>query len=274
MNNEKGIKCFFIDMKKFLPLLFNLTSRDFKVKYRRSVLGILWSVLNPLLNMIVITTVFGALLKIQIPNFDFAVYYIVGWSIWNFFSEATSNSLNSILNGASLIKKVYLPKYVFPLQKCLFSLINFAFSLIAVIAVMLIRGVYPTWTMLLAPLPVLYVFVFSIGFSLMLSALTVYFRDIQHLYSVLLTVWMYLTPIVYPMSLIEGNAVLSTIISYNPLYYYVEYFRKIMLFGSNELYSALPTLNDNLICLGIAVGMLALGSLIFAKAQRNFILHI
>jgi len=266
MNNEKGFKRFFFDMKKFMPLLLNLTSRDFKVKYRRSVLGVLWSVLNPLLNMIVISAVFGALLKIQME--DFAVYYIVGWSIWNFFSEATSNSLSSILNGAQLIKKVYLPKYVFPLQKCLFALISFAFSLIAVIAVMLIRGVYPSWTIILAPLPILYTFIFSIGFSLMLSALTVYFRDIQHLYSVLLTIWMYLTPIVYPLSLLEGNNALMTIIKFNPMYHYVDYFRQVMMYGN------VPSLVENLICIGIALGMLLIGVLIFAKAQRNFILHI
>ena len=104
---------FFSDMKKFMPLLKNLVSKDFKIKYRRSVLGVAWSVLNPLFTMLVITTVFGKLLKIQVDNF--ATYYIVGFAIWNFFSEATSSSLSSILVSAPLIKKVYIPKYIFPL---------------------------------------------------------------------------------------------------------------------------------------------------------------
>ncbi|MBR5135173.1 MAG: ABC transporter permease [Clostridia bacterium] len=266
MNNRQGIKNFFGDAKKFLPLLINLTARDFKVKYRRSVLGVFWSVLNPLLNMLVISAVFGALLNIRMK--DFTVYYIVGWSIWNFFSESTSNSLNSILAGASLIKKVYLPKYVFPLQKCLFALINFGFSMIAVIPVMLIQKVYPTWTAFLAPLPVLYCFVFSIGFSLILSALTVYFRDIQHLYSVLLVIWMYLTPIVYPVEMVKNNALLMTVIEYNPLYHFVVYFRCVMYQG------IVPSLTENLICIAIAVGTLAIGCLVFSKAQKKFILHI
>ncbi len=266
MNNTNGIKRFLYDIKTFFPLLVNLTARDFKVKYRRSFLGVLWSTLNPLFTMLVITQVFGLLLKVKIDNF--ATYYIVGWSIWNFFSEATSLSMSSILAGAALIKKVYIPKYIFPLEKCLFALINLAFSLIAVVIVMLIQGVYPTWTILLAPIPVLYCFIFSIGFSLMLSALTVYFRDIQHLYSVLLTVWMYLTPIIYPMSLLDGSKAMQTIIRCNPLYYYVEYFRDVMM------YNTVPNLWDNLICIGIALITLALGCLIFSKAQKKFILHI
>lgn len=266
MNNEKGLKGFFRDMKKFFPLLFNLTTRDFKVKYRRSVLGVFWSVLNPLLNMLVISAVFGTLLKIKMENFT--VYYIVGWSIWNFFSEATSSSLGSILAGASLIKKVYLPKYVFPLQKCLFALINFAFSMIAVIPVMLIQGVYPTWTALLAPVPILFCFLFSIGFSLMLSALTVYFRDIQHLYSVLLVIWMYLTPIIYPIEMIAGNATIMNIVSLNPLYHFVDYFRQVMMYGT------IPTITETLICMGWALGMMVIGCFTFSKAQKNFILHI
>ncbi len=264
--NVKGINKLIYDAKTFSPLLFNLVSKDFKLKYRRSFLGVMWSILNPLFTMLVITQVFGILLKVSIDNF--ATYYIVGWSIWNFFQESTSLSMGSIIAGGALIKKVYIPKYIFPLEKCLFGLINLLLSLIAVVAVMLIQGVYPTWTALLAPLPIVYCFVFSVGFSLILSALTVYFRDIQHLYSVLLTVWMYLTPIIYPMSLIEGNATMETIIRCNPMYYYVDYFRDVVM------YNTIPSLADNLLCIGIALGTLLLGSLIFSKAQKKFILHI
>ena len=114
---------FISDIKRFFPLLKNLVSKDFKIKYRRSVLGVAWSVLNPLFTMLVITTVFGKLLKIQVDNF--ATYYIVGFAIWNFFAEATSLSLSSIISASSLIKKVYIPKYLFPIEKCLFSLVNF-----------------------------------------------------------------------------------------------------------------------------------------------------
>ena len=155
MANKKGIKRFFVDVKTYSPLLWNLTSKDFKVKYRRSVLGILWSVLNPLFTMLVITTMFRFLLRIPTEGFNYATYYITGWAIWNFFSESTSLSMSSVLAGAPLIKKVYIPKYIFPVEKCLFALINMVLSLIAVVIVMLIEGSYPTWTALLFPVPIL-----------------------------------------------------------------------------------------------------------------------
>lgn len=272
MNSQKnGLSKSISDFKKYFPLLLNLSAKDIKLKYRRSFLGLAWSVLNPLFTMLVLTQVFGLLLKIKVDNF--ATYYIVGNSIWAFFSEATSLSMMSIISSAPLIKKVYIPKYIFPLEKCVFAFINFALSLIAVIAVMLIEGVYPTFTMLLAPLPILYCFLFCVGFSLILSALTVYFRDIMHLYSVLLTVWMYLTPIIYPMEIIENSGgrmakIVLTVIRCNPLFRYVRYFRDVMM------YNTVPSLKENLICLGIGLFTLVIGALIFKKAEKKFILHI
>ncbi len=257
---------FLSDMKKFMPLLKNLVSKDFKIKYRRSVLGVAWSVLNPLLTMLVITTVFGKLLKIQVDNF--ATYYIVGFAIWNFFSEATSSSLSSILVSAPLIKKVYIPKYIFPIEKCLFSLVNFCFSLIAVVIVMLFQGVIPSVTAILFPIPVLYCFIFVCGASLFLSAATVYFRDIQHLYGVFLTMLMYLTPIIYPLELLKEHKFVLRIVELNPITHYVEYFRGLIM------YNHIPDIKENLVCLGMALAMFLLGSLVFKKAQRKFILHI
>lgn len=260
---------FFTDMKNYLPLLFNLVSKDFKLKYRRSFLGVLWSILNPLFTMLVISQVFGVLLKVQVKNFS--TYYIVGWSLWNFFADSTTLSMNSILSGAPLIKKVYIPKYIFPLEKCLFSLVNFLFSLIAVVLVMVIQGVFEgftSFTFLLAPIPILYCLVFSIGFSLVLSALTVYFRDVMHLYSVILTAWLYITPIIYPAEILQGHALIETVVKCNPMYYMVDYFRQVVMYGT------VPSLTHNLICIAIATCSLLLGCLVFSKAQKKFILHI
>ncbi len=258
---------FFSDMKKFMPLLKNLVSKDFKIKYRRSVLGVAWSVLNPLFTMLVLTVVFSMLLKIDVGT-DFATYYIVGASMWNFFAESTSNSLTSILSSATLIKKVYIPKYIFPIEKCLFSLVNFAFTLVAVLMVMLVRGIYPTWTSLLFFVPMIYCFVFACGVSLLLSAITVYFRDVQHLYGVLLTMLMYLTPILYNIELLDGHKIVSNVVNLNPMTHYVVYFRNVVM------NNVIPSLSENLICIGIALGMFLIGSLVFKKAQRKFILHI
>lgn len=264
---------FFSDFKRYSPLLINLSVRDIKIKYRRSFLGIAWSILNPLLTMLVLTTVFKMMLRIEIPNY--ASYYIVGYSIWSFFSEATSMAMSSILSAASLIKKVYVPKYMFPLEKCIFAFINFAFSLIAVFIVMLIQGVYPTWTTLLALLPMIYCFIFACGVSLLLSAITVFFRDVAHFYSVLLTLWMYLTPIIYTTEIVQSIEAkttvinfVSSIIEHNPMSYYVTYMRDVMI------YNTVPSLKYNLICIFYALFFLILGAAVFKKCQSKFILHI
>lgn len=257
---------FYSDLKRFFPLLKNLVAKDFKIKYRRSILGVAWSVLNPLLTMLVITTVFGKLLRIEVENF--ATYYIVGFAIWNFFSEATSNSLGAILSAAPLIKKVYIPKYIFPLEKCLFSLVNFFFTLIAVVIVMLFQGVTPSITAVLFPIPVLYCFIFVCGASLFLSAATVYFRDIQHLYGVFLTMLMYLTPIIYPLSLLDGHAFVAKIVRLNPITHYVEYFRGLVM------YNTIPGIKENLVCIAMSLIAFIIGVLVFKKAEGKFILHI
>ena len=270
---------FWYNFKKYLPLLNNLAGKDFKIKYRRSALGVVWSVLNPLLTMLVLTAVFGSLFGMNrgADIGDFAVYYIVGAAIWNFFSEATSLSLTSILSSAPLIKKVYIPKYIFPLEKCLFALINFAFSLVAVALVMAIRFKNLTSfgaTVLLFPIPVFYCLLFVMGMCLILSAVSVYFQDIIHLYSVILTLWMYLTPLIYPMSMIEnaGSSFLKNvalpIIKYNPMTQYIQYFRDVVIYGR------IPGLMQNLICFAYGISVLVIGIFVFNKLQKKFILHI
>ncbi len=262
------MKQHFKDFLKYRPLLFNLIGRDLKVKYRRSVLGLAWSILNPLFIMLILTQVFGLLMKMQVENY--AVYFILGNSMWSLFSESSNACMSSVLSSASLIKKVYIPKYIFPLEKCLFALVNFLFSMIAVIVVMIFQGITPSWSMLLFPVPVLYLLLFCIGVGLILSALTVFFRDIMHLWGVLTTAWMYLTPIIYPMELIEqsGNQIVMVIIQLNPIYHFVTYFRDIMMYGS------VPGLSANLICLAWGIGAVLLGLLAFKKMQDKFILHI
>ena len=251
-------------LKSYRYLLLNLVSRDIKTKYRRSALGILWSVLNPLLMMLVLTAVFSNIFRFEIQ--DFPVYYLTGFVLFNFVSEATSFSMSSIIGAAGLIKKVYIPKMIFPLEKCLFALVNLMFSLIAAVIVFFIVGVSPSWTMLLFFVPIVYLFFFSFGFSLILATMNTFFRDVGYLYSVLLTVWMYLTPIIYPMSILPGW--MQSIVRINPLYHYVEYFRSVTLYG------VLPSLTDNLICIAYALIFLLIGIVVFQKKQNEFVFFI
>ena len=249
---------------KYRPLLCDLVTRDVKTKYRRSILGILWSILNPLLMMLVLTAVFANIFRYEID--DFPVYYLTGYILFNFVSEATNFSMSSIIGASGLIKKVYIPKIIFPLEKCLYALVNLLFSLIAAVIVFLIVGVTPQWTLLLFVVPIIYLFIFNFGLSLILATLNTFFRDVGYLYSVFITLWMYLTPIIYPISILPGW--MQSIVRLNPLYHYVEYFRAVTLYGT------VPSLSENLICLAYSLIFLLAGLLVFQKKQNKFIFYV
>lgn len=249
---------------KYRWLLQELVQRDLKIKYRRSVLGYLWSVLNPLLMMTVMTIVFSNMFRFAIPNYP--VYLLTGQLIFSFYSEATNFSMSSILGGASLIKKVYLPKYIFPVSRILSSFTNMTFSLAALLIVMLVTGSEFHMTALFVPVVFIYLLMFTIGVGLLLSALVVFFRDIQHLYGVMVTAVMYLTPIFYPLDALPPW--LKKYIFLNPLCNYVVMFRKLMINGE------WPTLTEHAICFGFAALFLALGIYVFKKSENDFILYI
>lgn len=251
-------------LRRFLPLLKELVVRDIKVRYRHSVLGLIWTILNPLLMMTVITLVFSTMFKSNIPNFP--IYYLSGSLIFSFNSEATTTALNSIISNASLIKKVYIPKYLFPLSNILSGLVNLFFSLIAMFIVMIILRVPFKPTLLLIPLPIFYVFLFSTGLGLALSALTVYFRDIAHFYSVFVLAWTYFTPIFYPADSL-GSAVLK-MMQFNPMHHYVSFMRELVLYGT------FPSMRENMICLLIGCVSMVIGMVVFYKKQDNFVLFV
>ena len=253
-------------------LLFDLVSRDIKTKYRRSVLGILWSVLNPLLMMLVLNVVFIHVMRVKVDDpGGFPLFYLTGYLLFVFLQEATSVSMQSVFSAAPLIKKVYLPKYIFPLEKCIFSLVNLLFSLIAFVIVFVFYAiadplVSPHLTMLLFPLPVIYIFIFALGLSLILSAAYIFFRDIAHIYGIFLTVWMYASPIIYPKTYLGAR--LASLMNFNPLFHYIEYFRDVMIRGE------VPGLYENFVCLLFSLLFLAVGITVFRKAQDKFVLFI
>lgn len=245
-------------------ILRSLVSKDFKLKYRRSMLGVLWSVLNPLLMMIVLTAVFSTVFRFNIENFP--LYLILGQTLFTFMSDATSSAMSSIIDSAPLIKKIRINKALFPLEKVSFALVNFMVSLIAVVAVMLFFKVVPTVNILWLPFLLLTIFLFSLGIGLLLAALSVFFRDVMHLWSVLLTAWTYATPLFYPVEILPEWAV--PIMNANPMYYYVSFFREIALYGSA------PTLEQIAICLFCGVGALIVGFAVFKKQEKKFILYV
>lgn len=249
---------------RFRPLLSELMARDIKIKYRRSVLGVLWTLLNPLLMMVVLSVVYSNLFKFDIENFP--LYLLSGQVIFNFYSDATTNSMTAILSNASLIKKIYVPKYLFVLSRVCSSVINFFAAFLAMILVMLALRVDLHYTVFLSFVPAVLLVVFSLGVGLILAAITVKFRDVMHLYSVFVTVIMYLTPVIYPMSILPDW--LTVIVKLNPLTNYLTMFRDLMM--NNRIFSA----GDLLIGIIEAAAVLVLGLYVFYKNQDTFILNL
>lgn len=250
--------------QRFTPLLRELVVRDIKVRYRHSVLGLVWTVLNPLLMMVVITIVFSTLFKQNIPNFP--IYYLSGSLLFSFNSESTTTALNSMIANSSLIKKVYIPKYLFPFSNILSGLVNLGFSLIAMFIVMVITRAPFHITLLLIPIPIFYTFLFATGLGILLSALTVYFRDIAHFYSVFILAWTYFTPVFYPVEILGERAMM--LMRLNPMYHYITFMRELVLNGN------FPSMKENLLCMVMGLFMVGLGLLVFYKKQDKFVLFV
>lgn len=259
--------------QKDIFILKQLVGKDFKIKYRRSFLGVAWSVLNPLLMMIVMaivfTTIFAQGRNGSVTPEMYPLYLIVGNVTFAVMSDSTSQALSSIIQASSLLKKVKVHRFVFPVQKVLFSLVNFAFSLIAVAIVMLWFHVVPTWHLLLLPVCLILLMFFCMGVGLLLSAATVFFRDVMHLWSVVLTAWTYFTPIFWTTDyILKMPQILRVLMYANPMYNYLQFMRDIFLFQT------CPTPLEFGLCVAWAVIAMAIGYTVFHKNEHKFILYI
>ena len=258
------MKSIIVNFNKYKPLLNELVTRDVKTKYRRSVLGVLWTLLNPLLMMVVLSVVFSHLFKFDIDNYP--LYLLAGQVVFNFFSAATTMDMTAIIDNAPLIKKVYVPKYMFVLSRTVSSAINLMASFAALIIVMLCMRAELHYMALLGILPIIALVALSLGIGLILAAFAVKFRDIIHLYSVLTTVLMYLTPVIYPMSSLPRA--IRMVVRINPLTSILEMFRGFMIYGTwPDLFTTVMTILPSVL-------VLVLGFRVFYKKQDEFILYV
>lgn len=251
--------------KKYRHLFEELVQKDIKLKYRRSFLGYLWSILNPLMIMVIMVIVFSNMFRFDIQNYP--VYLIIGQTIFNFVSESSNQAMWSITGNASLLKKVYVPKYIFALSKVTSACVNTIFSLGAMLIVFIACRVHFNIYMLFIPVIIFETYLFCVGLGMFLSAATVFFRDIQYIYAAFLTAWMYLTPVFYPI----GQLPLPlqwAIKHFNPLYSFIRQFRMIVL-------DVVPP-DPRLVFYGFVVSflMIGLGTFVFLKTQDKFILYI
>ena len=251
---------------KYTPLLRELVSRDLKVKYRRSFLGYVWSLLNPLLMMTVMAIVFSFMFKSSIEYFH--MYLITGNILFQFFNESTTTAMTGIIGNGSLIRKVYIPKYIFPMSRVMSSFTNLLFSMAAIVVVMLVSRVPLHWTLLLFWVPLLLLLLFCIGIGMLLSALATFFQDIVHMYGVFTLALTYLTPIFYPVDADFLPQYAMNIIRCNPLYYYITFFRDVTMYG--RLPAAYVLVGSVL----FSAAALVVGFGVFRKLQKNFVLYV
>lgn len=255
---------FIVNFSKYRYLLKELVKRDIKIKYRRSVLGIFWSFLNPLLSMIVLTIIFSTIFAQNIENFP--VYFLTGRLVFDFYSQGSKGAMKSIIKNAAIIKKVYVPKYMYSLGVILSSFVTFLLSLIVLFGVMIFTHVNFTIYVLYAIIPIFLLLMFTIGAGLILATVTVFFRDIEHLYGVFITMLMYGSAIFYPASIIPEQ--FQFLFDLNPVYGIISLCRESFMYGH-----AFPL--DSLLYVSIwSAGLLIMGIFLFYKYQDKFILHI
>jgi len=260
------LKNIYGNFKNYSYLMQQMIARDFKVKYKRSVLGILWSLLYPLLMMSVMALVFSQMFRFNVPGVNYLVYLMTGLVFFNYFSEATNWSLQSIVSNFSLLNKVYIPKYIFPLSKCLFVGINFLLSLIPLLLIIVITGSPISWNYLFLPYVFICLLLFTIGIGFLISTISVFLRDMIYIYGIILIMWMYFTPIFYSITMLPE--IMQRLIKFNPLYQFITFARTILLDA------ATPSLLQFLACFICAVVVFIIGTVVFRANQDKFIYYI
>ncbi|NLP17068.1 MAG: ABC transporter permease [Clostridiales bacterium] len=251
----------FKNFKKYKYLLFELTKKNIKLKYRRSYLGILWTLLEPILTTIVLTLVFTNLRKKA--DATFPVYILTGRLLYSYFAQSTRQAMKSIRSNSGMIKKVYVPKYIYPLSDILSNYIIFLISMIVLLGSMLVFKVQPTKYIFNAVIPLVLLLILCLGMGLILATLAVFFRDMEYLWGVILMMIMYTSAIFYDASIVPAK----WIFYFNPIYHLIVNFR-------NSVYGTPLDGNSLMVSLGYSFASLIIGIILFYKKQDKFILNI
>jgi ABC-2 type transport system permease protein len=245
---------------QYRELLRNLVIRDIKVRYKRSVLGFAWMMINPLVTMAVFWVVFQEVFKTE---GNYALYVVTALLFYNFFSLGSSQGLASIVNAGGLIRKVAVPKAIFPLAAVVANMVNFGLSLVPLVLVLIVFRVKISPAVIVLPVPILAVFLFTFGVSLVLTTMNVFYRDVRWFYESVLLIVFYITPIIYPVRVVPER--LRFIFTYNPLTRMLEVFRAPIVEGT------WPAGGELVLILGVGVAACLLGWLVFHRYEDQFI---
>lgn len=246
-------------------VLHNLVSTTLKSRYRRSFFGFLWSLLNPLFTMLILTIVFSSIYKASFK--DLGLYIMSGLLPWIMISNTLIGGCLSLVNAEGYLKKVYLPKQIFPMSVLGVEIVNFLLSLLSLFTLAFLLGARPNTSWLLLPFGIFFLAIFLLGIVLVISVVTIYFRDLPHILQIGLTGLFYVTPIIYPLSLIEGTY-LEQLIKLNPFFYFIEIFHQIIKGAT------FPSLFDWLICFVLAIISYTIGVFLFRTKENDIIYRL
>ena len=252
------------ELVRYRDFLKLLIARTIKSRYKRSVLGVAWTLLNPLINLVVMSVVFSQLFRSAVPRY--AVYLLMGLIVWNFFSQSTAFAMGQLFWGAGLMKQVYLPPTIFAVSAIANGLVNLAFSLVPLAIIMAFMGqpFHRTWWFF--PVAVLILALFALGVALLMSSLAAMFVDAIEMYQLVLQAWFFLTPILYPSELISSR--FAWALTLNPMYYMVEIVRRPIFEGR------LPELHTILTAVALAIGALVSGAWVFTRRAHELAYRI
>jgi len=253
-----------VETYKYRELIWALALKEIKVRYKRSFLGFLWALLNPALMMIVLTLVFSTIMRFAVPHY--AIFLLSVLLPWTFFSQSLSYAVDSIVGNGELIKKVAVPKLVFPVAAVVSNVINLLLSLIPLaILVPLLRHPF-YWTWIYLPIPMLALIIFTMGATFFFAAANVYYRDVAHIIQIVLSAWFYFTPIIYAVEFLPPQY--HWIFKLNPIIYVINGFRLAVYYGMLPKW---PSVVASFVCAFVA---LFIGFTVFRKYQDNFVFYV
>ena len=252
------------DTYRYRELIWALALKDLKIRYKRSVLGFMWALLNPALLMLVLTMVFSTIMRFPIPHY--AIFLLSVLLPWTFFSQSLSYAVESIVTNGDLIKKVKVAKLVFPVAALLSNMINLLLSLIPLALLILIMRHPFYWTWLYLPVPLLALTIFTLGATFFFAAANVYYRDVAHILQVVLSAWFYFTPIIFPLDMLPAQY--QWLFKLNPIIYVINGFRLSVYYGM------LPRAQSIIASFVCAFISLFLGYRLFRKYQNSFVFYV
>jgi ABC-2 type transport system permease protein len=246
----------------YREMLLNIVRRELRARYKGSILGFLWTFINPLMTLVIYTVVFSVIMRATVPKYSFGIYLFTGLLPWLFFSSSVQLSTSLIQSNSNLIKKIYFPRLILPVSLVATNMVNFLLSSLILVLALFIEKVQFSWSVAFVPILLIVLSMFTLGLSFLLSALTVFFRDIEHITSIFIMAWFYLTPIVYTSDLIPAN--LYRLFMINPLTPLLNAFQDCILYGKA------PDVLGLAYASGFSLLLLTAGYLVFDGMQKRF----